>query len=189
MPNYLKKRRILPFKALKMLGWKVGLDFPDLKKTITIFAPHTTYWDGLYGKLYLMQYRINYKFLSKKELFKFPLNIFFKLYGSIPVSKNKEYIDEIATVFRENESLHIVMSPEGHLNRNDHWKKGFYYMAKRANVPIVVAYMDYKKKEVGVKGVITDLENMKETFQKVSEMYRNMGAKYPEKFALDKRYS
>jgi hypothetical protein len=75
------------------------------------------------------------------------------------------------------------------LAKTDHWKKGFYYMANRANVPIVVAYIDYKKKEMGFKGVLTDIGNMNETITKIGMMYKNVNAKYPKDFVLDKRYS
>ncbi len=174
---------------LKTLGWKTTCEFPNVEKSIVIFAPHTSYWDGFYGKLFFMQFGNNYKFLSKKEFFKFPLNILFKLYGSIPVSTNKEYIDEITLLYNENTNLHIILSPEGQLAKTDHWKKGFYYMAKRANVPIVVGYIDYKKKEMGIKGIVEDVSDMTKTFKKVSEMYKDVNAKHPKCFALDKRYN
>jgi len=176
-------------KVLKILGWKVADNLPNFDKSVIIFAPHTSYWDGFYGKLLLMQYDINYKFLSKKEFFKFPLNYFFKLYGSIPVSRNKEYIDEVVSLFDKSRNLHIVLSPEGQLAKTDHWKKGFYYMANRANVPIIVGYIDYKKKEMGLKGVIQDTSDMKKTISEISQMYENVVAKHPENFILDKRYS
>ncbi len=174
---------------LFILGWKTKGSFPNLSKSIVIFAPHTSYWDGFYGKLFLMQMDINYKFLSKKEFFKFPLNILFKIYGSIPVSNNKEFLNEIMSLFDNSKELHIVLSPEGQLARTDHWKKGFYYMANKANIPIVVAYIDFKKKEMGIKGVINDVSNMNNTINEISFMYKNVNAKYPENFCLDKRYS
>ena len=174
---------------LDLLGWEINGEFPDIKKSVVIFAPHTSYWDGFYGKLFLMQFDINYKFLSKKEFFKFPLKYFFNAFGSIPVYKNKEYIIQIAQLFDNKKELHIVLSPEGKLAKTTHWKKGFYYMAEKANVPIVVGYIDYKKKELGVKEVITDIGNMNETINKISVMYKNVNAKYPENFATDKRFN
>ena len=60
-----------------ILGWKMKGAFPEIKKSVIIFAPHTSYWDGLYGKLYLMQLDLNYKFLSKKRIFQISINIFF----------------------------------------------------------------------------------------------------------------
>lgn len=172
-----------------VLGWKINGEFPDVKKSVVIFAPHTSYWDGLYGKLYLNNTGINYKFLSKKDFFKFPLKYFFRAFGSIPVYKNKQYINHIVELFNNNKELHIVLSPEGQLARNTHWTKGFYYMAEAAHVPIVIGYIDYNKKEIGVKGVIRDTRKIKETMTEVNNMYKNVNAKYPENFSLDKRFS
>lgn len=172
-----------------VLGWKIQGELHDVKKSVIIFAPHTSYWDGFYGKLFMMTTGIRYKFLSKKEFFKFPLNYFFKAFGSIPVEKNKEYINQIAELFRTSSELHIVLSPEGQLARTNHWKKGFYYMATRANVPIVVGYIDYKKKEAGIKGIITETSDLKKTMITIGDMYKDVNAKYPELFALDKRFN
>lgn len=163
--------------------------FPEIKKSVIIFAPHTSYWDGFYGKLLLMNLNIHYKFLSKKEFFKFPLNLFFSLYGSIPVYENKEYVQQIVQLFKNHQELHIVLSPEGQLAKTRHWKKGFYYMAKHSNVPIIVGYIDYKKKEMGIKGIINNTDDVKTVMQEVMHMYKDINAKYPENFALDSRYA
>ncbi len=172
-----------------VLGWKIKGEFPDIKKSVSIFAPHTSYWDGFYGKLFMMSTDVRYKFLSKKEFFKFPLKYFFKAFGSIPVEKNKEYINQIADLFQTNNELHIILSPEGQIPITDHWKKGFYYMAARANVPIIVGYIDYKKKEIGIKGVITETADLKKTMITIGNMYKDVSAKNPEFFSLDKRFS
>ncbi|MCD4834328.1 MAG: 1-acyl-sn-glycerol-3-phosphate acyltransferase [Bacteroidales bacterium] len=179
----------LSIYLLDLFGWEIKGKFPDIKKSVVIFAPHTSYWDGLYGKLFLMQFDISYKFLSKKEFFKFPMRYFFKAFGSIPVYKSKEYINQIAELFNNNKELHIVLSPEGQLAKTTHWKKGFYYMAEKANVPIVVGYIDYKKKELGIKGVITENDNISTTITKINRMYKDVNAKYPENFATDKRFN
>ncbi|OQX97444.1 MAG: glycerol acyltransferase [Bacteroidetes bacterium 4572_117] len=173
----------------KIIGWKITGSFPNIDKSIVIFAPHTSYWDGFYGKLFFMQLNINYKFLSKKELFRFPLNYFFKAFGSIPVYENRHMVNNVVSLFEENKNLHIVLSPEGQIAKTDHWKKGFYYMAQRANIPIVLGYLDYKKKEAGIKGVIYDTKNINSVMQQINKMYKNVQAKYPEDFAFDKRFS
>jgi len=173
---------------LKLFGWKIKGEFPDIEKSIIIFAPHTSYWDGFYGKLFFMQNTINYKFLTKNEFFKFPLNLFFKAFGSIPVYKNKEYVNQVVELFNNNKEFHIVLSPEGQLARTDHWKKGFYYMAEKANVPIVVGYIDYKKKELGIKGVIAETNDIKQTMFEINEIYKDVNAKYPGEFTMDRRF-
>lgn len=178
-------KAISKFILINVLGWKIKGGFPDIKKSVVIFAPHTSYWDGLYGKLFLMQLDINYKFLTKKEFFKFPLKYFFRIFGSIPVYQNKEYVDYVAGLFNNSKEIHIVLSPEGQLAKITRWKKGYYYMAQKANVPIVVAYLDYKKKEIGVKGVIDNLDNLNTVMYQINTMYKDVTAKYPEKFSLE----
>ena len=174
---------------LLMLGWKTKGDFPNLNKSIVIFAPHTSFWDSLYGKLFFIQTGINHKFITKRDYFKFPQNILLNLYGSIPVSHNRHFITEITKLLKSKTNMHIVISPEGKLAKTIRWKKGFYYMATSANVPIVVGYIDYMKKEVGVKGVINDINNLVTTFSQINKMYKNVEAKYPKEFVLDTRYS
>ncbi len=171
-----------------VLGWTIKDEFPPIKKSVIIFAPHTSYFDGLFGKLYFMQQNVNYKFLSKEEFFIFPLKYFFKAFGSIPVYRNSKYIDQVVNYIHDSEELHIVLSPEGQLAETSHWKKGFYYMANRADVPIVVAYIDYKKKELGIKGIIKDTTDMKTTMKEVAKLYDGVNAKFPKDFSLDKRY-
>ena len=173
----------------KILGWKINGEFPDIKKSVVIFAPHTSFWDAVFGKLYLKNIGVRHKFLSKKELFKFPLNILMHTYGSIPVSSGRNFILQITEIINSNKEIHIVLSPEGTRRKVTKWKKGFYYMAEAAHVPIVVGYIDYKKKEIGIKEVIRDTSNMKETMTEICNIYKNVNAKYPEDFTLDMRYS
>ena len=65
------------------------------------------------------------------------------------------------------------------------WNKGFYYMATKAKVPIVVGYLDYKKKELGIKGVIYDSDDYKSVMKQINEMYKDVSGKCPEQFVLE----
>ncbi|MDO9579568.1 MAG: 1-acyl-sn-glycerol-3-phosphate acyltransferase [Bacteroidales bacterium] len=141
-------RTISGYILTTVLGWKIRGDFPDIKKGIVIYAPHTSYLDALYGKLYCNELNINHKFLSKKEFFYFPLDIGMKLFGSIPVRnvKNKNAIYQVIEMLNNSKELLVLISPEGTLAKVTRWNKGFYYMATKAHVPIIVGYIDYKKK-------------------------------------------
>jgi len=171
---------------LKSLGWKVIGEFPDLKKSITIFAPHTAHIDAMYGKLGINEYGIKYLFLSKKELFFFPMNLIMRMFGSIPVRgvKNKNAIFQVADILNRADELHVVVSPEGWIKKVRHWNKGFYYMALKAKVPIVVGYIDYRLKEIGIKGVIEDLECCDCVFEQINSLYQGVTGKNPDQFIL-----
>lgn len=172
----------------KVLGWKIVGNFPIINKSVVIFAPHTSYYDSLYGKLFLNEIGINHIFLSKKELFFFPMNIVMRLYGSIPVDSAKKYgntIYKASQLIEVNKSLHIILSPEGTRKKVLKWNKGFYYLAYKAKVPIVIGYLDYKNKEIGIKGVLENLENVNAVMNQINTMYKDVSAMYPDKFSLE----
>jgi len=177
-------------KVLKLLGWKITGDVSYLSKSVIIFAPHTSYYDAVYGKLFLNEIGINHIFLSKKELFFFPMNIILKWYGSVSVQKgHKNTINQIVDIINTSQSTHIVLSPEGTRKKAIKWNKGFYYMALKSKVPIVVGFIDFKKKEVGIKSVIYDIEDYSSVMHKINLMYNDIQGKCPENFTLDKRFS
>lgn len=170
------------------MGWKVEGKFPDIPKSIVVVAPHTSYWDAILGKLFLLSFKVNHRFLSKKELFYFPMNIIMYLFGAVPVGgvKNRNAIHDACNLLHNANGLHVVICPEGRFARTERWNSGFYYMAFKADVPIVVAYLDYRKKEIGVKGVITDLSDINNVYKELTGYYVGVSAKYPEDFALPK---
>ena len=178
--------KTLSGKILKAHGWKVKDEFPDIKKSVTIFAPHTAHIDAIYGKLGFTELGVKYVFLSKKELFFFPMNIVMKEFGSIAVRgvKNKNAIYQVVDMLDNTDELHVVISPEGWIKKITNWNKGFYYMALKAKVPIVVAYLDYKKKEMGIKDVIYDLSDYTSVMKQINTMYKDVSGKRPEQFVL-----
>jgi len=166
-----------------ILGWNIKGNFPNLNKSIVIFAPHTSWYDGLIGKLYLTEMGIRHRFLSKRELFFFPMNLIMKWYGSIPVNRGKDDIFKVSEILSKHVNMHLVLSPEGTRENVTDWKKGFYYIAKRADIPIVVGYIDYSKKEIGVIKTIDHMDSLVDIMKSLSNIYNSSMARYPEKFA------
>lgn len=171
----------------KVLEWKITGEFPNVKKSIIIFAPHTSYYDAVFGKLFLNEIGIKHRFLSKKELFFFPMNILMKWYGSIPIRgiKGENSIYQVTKMLEEAKSLHVILSPEGTFAKVTNWNKGFYHMARKAKVPIVVGYLDYQKKEIGIKGVIDNLADINSVMHQINTMYKDVTAKHPHNFSLE----
>ena len=184
--------RIFFRKTLELFGWKLMGEFPDVKKSVVIIAPHTSNWDFAIGRFYLNAIGISNNTLMKKELFIFPLNIILNGLGAIPIDRHNKKTSVIAqavSMFNNRENLNLFVAPEGTRERKTNWKKGFYYIAKEANVPIVVSFIDYKKKEIGMKCIVNNTNSFEETMKEITEYYRDINAKYPDNFCLDKRYS
>lgn len=183
-------RKIAKF-LLWLFGWKlVGKPEPQMKKCVFIEAPHTTMWDFVFGRLGLWQLGINVKFFIKKEMFFFPLGPILKSLGGIPVDRGKKtnMVDQIVEMYNKSDNFSIVITPEGTRRYTEHWKKGFYYIAMKANVPIYLGYLNYEKKEGSGGKIFYPTGNYEKDLAEIQEFYKDKVAKYPENFNLSKQY-
>jgi 1-acyl-sn-glycerol-3-phosphate acyltransferase len=183
-------RKLLASILLKLMGWKINNVIPPgTKKCVIVVAPHTSYWDFVIGRLAYWKMGIKAKFLIKKEAFKFPYKRMLRNMGGIPVdrSRSNKMVDQIVDMFNEADSLIIVITPEGTRKPVKHWKKGFYYIAHKANVPIALAYINWGKKEGGVGKIMNPDGNIDDQMAEMMDFYRGMTGKHPEKFLLHER--
>ena len=171
----------------KLTGWKVsGTMPPEIKKAVIIVAPHTSNWDFVIGKMLTVLLGMKAKFLIKEELFKFPLGPVLRWLGAIPVPRGNSahMINHVAKYFNDAGSLYIIITPEGTRKPRKNWKKGFYYIALRAKVPVILGVLDYEKKEGGVGEIFYPSGDMEKDMEYIYDFYRNAKAKYPENFAV-----
>lgn len=70
-------------------------------------------------------------FLMKKEWFFWPLGVFARKIGGIPVYRTKQtsMTKRLTEVARHRDIFHLTITPEGTRSLNSDWKKGFYYIA------------------------------------------------------------
>ena len=169
---------------LRMAGWKLGPVVDDVPKCVICVAPHTSNWDFIVGKLFYNAVGRNARFLIKKEWFFFPFNLFFNWVGGVPVDRSKKtsVTEQMVHLFNTNERFQLAITPEGTRKRVETWKKGFYFIAQGANVPILVAYMDYKKKEAGFKGIFYPTGDVDKDIHDIRCMFDDVTACHPEQF-------
>lgn len=168
-------------------GWKLYGNIPQgLKKCVIIQAPHTSMIDFFIGFLASKIYKVKFRFMIKKEAFIFPLASAIKAMGGIPVDRSKSQgtVKQIVSVFNDSDSLYLIITPEGTRQYTNHWKRGFYYIAQAAQVPVLLAYIDYKKKICGIGQQLDISGNFEEDFKIIEDFYRGISARYPEKFNL-----
>ncbi len=173
---------------LKMLGWKIEVNMPsDVRKVVMLVAPHTTNYDFFIGRLVFNIVGLPVKFLIKEEAFSFPFGGLLKKMGGIPVQRGKRnnLVHQLADHFNQAEKLVLVITPEGTRKYTKYWKKGFYYIAIEAQVPVALGYLDYKYKKAGVKKLVYPSGDLKEDFEEFKTYYQNLHAYHPEKFCTD----
>ena len=165
-------------------GWKVvgEREFPD--KCLVIAAPHTSNWDFVVGRCFAYIIGLVPKYLIKGELF-FPiLGTLIKWNGGIPVYRNSKnnVVDQISELYNSKEKLIIGISPEGTRKKVDSWKTGFYHIAIKSNIPILLVKMDYKNKEIGVIYTLKLTGNLEKDFDFIQEKYKDILGKIPENY-------
>ncbi|WP_129593765.1 1-acyl-sn-glycerol-3-phosphate acyltransferase [Seramator thermalis] len=170
---------------LKTLGWKITNIIPDIPKCVLAIAPHTSNWDFLIAKLAYTSLGRNAHFLIKKEWFFFPFNLFFKSIGGIPVdrSKKQSMTDIMAEEFGKRDRFQIAITPEGTRKRVTEWKRGFYYIADKAQVPIVLIGLDYKNKIISFLDVFTPTSHVEEDMLTIQSRYKGLSGKNPDNFS------
>ena len=174
---------------LWIMGWTIRGGIPGKeKKAVIVAAPHTSNWDYIIGRLAYFVLGVNVKFLIKKEVFIWPIGGLIKMWGGIPVDRGRKsnLVEQMVNYFNEYETLYMVITPEGTRKRVNHWKRGFYYISQRANVPMALGYVDYKKKEGGLGPIIFPSGDYEADLKKIQDFYRDKTARHPEKFNLSR---
>ena len=166
---------------LRILKWKIDGNVPDLKKYIIVVAPHTSNYDFLVGLAVRSILDFKASYLGKKELFRFPFGWLFRKLGGYPVdrSKHTNLVDAVAEIFNAHENFAIAIAPEGTRKSVKEWKTGFYYMAIKANVPLVLASFDYKQKTVFIDRPFYPTGNKENDSKRILDFFNGHEGKFP----------
>ena len=178
-------QRFSRFILYRIFRWKVDNDFPkSLKKYIVIAAPHTSWLDFPIAILARNSTGVKINFIGKGSLFKWPFGFFFRALGGAPVNRSKStnLVDAIVAIFNEREEFRLGLSPEGTRKKVDKWKTGFYFIAKEANVPIVMATLNFGLKEVKISAPYYTTDNQEKDFQFFHSFFDGVEGKYPDQF-------
>lgn len=170
----------------KKLGWTKDITQPHPDKYILCLAPHTSNWDFIIGQLYARAEGIKANFLMKKEWFFWPLGPIFRRMGGIPVyrQKNMSMTDSLAQAATDNDTFRLTITPEGTRSATSEWKKGFYFIAMKASLPILLYGADYEKKLIVCTKTIIPTGDFEKDMQEIKDYYRDMKGKKPENFAV-----
>lgn len=168
-----------------MKGWKsTGANLPDLKKYIMIVGPHTSGTDFFIGLAFRSVLHIQHaRFLGKKELFNAPVGFIFRLLGGVPVDRfsKQNMVDQVVELFNGRESLVLALSPEGTRERVKRLRTGFYYIAKKAGIPIVMIGLEYGRKELMISEPFFTTDNEAADFRKIISFFAPLQGKVPGK--------
>lgn len=171
------------FIFFKLWGFKIKGNFPKEKKYLVVVAPHTSNWDFLIGIL-IRKFTdgFNPKYLAKKELFVFPFGALFRWLGGYPVERKKStnFVDSIVQLYNDNEEFATTITPEGTRSYNANWRSGFYYIAKKANVPIFRVGFDFGTMTVVLDELYYITKPLDDTIIEFKQYFAQFKGKNPE---------
>jgi len=171
---------------LRVAGWKTEGERPAADRYVIIAAPHTSNWDMPFMLAMAFVYDIPVRWMGKHTLFKAPFASFFKRLGGIPIVRHRPggVVGQMVEHFENNDSLALMVPAEGTRSHVDYWKSGFYHIARGADVPVILSYLDVSKKVGGVGPAIELTGDFGADMDKIREFYSGMQGFRPENIGV-----
>lgn len=173
--------RAIAVIGAKLSGWKMADPPPTFKKAIFAGAPHTSNWDFLVMLMGILIWRLDMHWIGKHTLFTGPMGPVMRWLGGIPIDRDSSvnFVDQMVQRFQQADDLLLIIAPEGTRSAAEKWRSGFYYMAKGADVPVVLVYLDYQQKEIGIMAVETANGDAEQDIARYQAMFVHKPGKKP----------
>jgi len=166
----------------RLIGWKTEGTVHEPQRFVIIAAPHTSNWDAVIMVAAAYIFRVRISWFIKREAFFFPLGTIIRAVGGIPIDRGarRNVVAQAVEQFQHSDRLILAVPPEGTRSKADGWKTGFYHIAYGADVPIVLGYLDYKRKVAGLGPAFVPTGDIETDFRVFDEFYAGITPKYPE---------
>ncbi len=184
--NFVPKNRFKEslgrFVFWLMGGWKLVGEIPKVNKCVIIAAHHTSNWDFIIGIATKLILRLNVRYFAKDSLFIPPLGWLVKGLGGIAIKRNKSInrVDQQAQTIRDADNFLLAIAPEGTRSKVDRWKTGFYHIARKADVPIVLCAFDFENKQVVFGKAMIMSGDQEKDFEDMHRFFLPYKPKHPE---------
>jgi len=159
---------------LRLGGWRMVGQFPDLPRVVLIGAPHSSNWDGVWGFAAKLALGLDIRILGKHQLFWWPLGPILRRLGVIAVDRTAAsgVVEQAASLIARAEQFWFGLAPEGTRKPVERWKTGFWKIAKAANVPVLPAYFHYPDRIIGIGPVFELTDDMHADVRRIRDWYR-----------------
>ena len=178
-------KKLISKLFLQIMGWKLVGEMPTgVKKAVLVCAPHTSNWDFPLALSAFTISRLNLKYFIKKSWFFFPFNYFFKATGGVPVDRTKNIglVEAMTLKLKDEDEMIVAVPAEGTRSWVPKWKTGFYHIASGANVPLVMGFVDFKKKEVGFGPLVNLSGDFEKDMTLVQDFFSQKAPRFVEKY-------
>jgi 1-acyl-sn-glycerol-3-phosphate acyltransferase len=179
----INTRQTIVLALMKLFGWNSILAPAPGKKFVALGYPHTSNWDFIPAIAWAWSTGLKMNFIGKASLFKGLMGPIMKRLGGIPLErdKSKNFVDQIVEIIKSRDEIALIIAAEGTRSKAEYWRSGFYYMALEANVPIGLAYLDWKRREIGIKQYLMPTGDLEKDFEIIKAYYQDVTGREPSK--------
>jgi 1-acyl-sn-glycerol-3-phosphate acyltransferase len=169
---------------LRLCGWRIDGEFPNVATCVAINAPHTSNWDFFFGVCAMFALGLRIEWMGKHTLFRPPFGWFMRLLGGTPIDRRQSegVVEQIVETMKARDSFILGLAPEGTRKRVGRWKTGFYRVATQAGVPIVLTYFDYKRRTIGIGPTVEPTGDIEHEMAEIRHYYQERTARHPSQF-------
>ena len=166
--------------VLRLGGWRVVGEFPDLPRVVLIGAPHSSNWDGIWGFAAKLALGLDIRILGKQQLFWGPLGPLMRALGIIAINRGAAsgVVGQMAQQFRGADRFWLGIAPEGTRKPVARWKTGFWKIAHAAQVPVLPVYFHYPDRVIGIGPPFATSHDMEADLVRLREWYRPWQGKH-----------
>ena len=170
---------------LHVAGWRLILEVPPINKAVLVFYPHTSNWDFVIGLIARFALNVPVTWAGKDNIFRGPFAALWTRLGGIPVNRREQtgFVGQMIDAFARADRMLLAIAPEGTRRRTDYWKSGFYRVALGAGVPLVLAFIDFSRNEIGVGDMIAPTGDAVVDFARLRRFYSGKTGRHPEQAA------
>ncbi|MCX5756317.1 MAG: lysophospholipid acyltransferase family protein [Gemmatimonadetes bacterium] len=178
------RTRALGRWALRLIGWTIEGEIPNIPKFMIIVAPHTSNWDFPVGVAVKFALGIRATFLGKHTLFRWPLGVVMRWLGGVPVFRHapRNVVEQTVDHLNHAERVVIVLSPEGTRKKLPAWRTGFHYVARGAQLPILPAALDFSTKTVRFYPLYHPTDSVETNLAELGRHFKASMACHPEQY-------
>jgi 1-acyl-sn-glycerol-3-phosphate acyltransferase len=94
----------------------------------------------------------------------------------VPRKRGSSLSQAIVDKFKTADRMQLAVTPEGTRSRVSEWRRGFLYIARDANVPIVLGVLDAATKTMTIDTTYFSVGDIDEDMKAIKRFYRASGA-------------
>jgi 1-acyl-sn-glycerol-3-phosphate acyltransferase len=169
---------------LAVAGWKIAGGPPDEPKYVLVAAPHTSNWDVSHMLAISFRCKVRVRWAGKHTLFRAPFRGVMRWLGGIPIDRRGKHgaVEQLAEAFGRTDRMVLAISPEGTRRRTEHWRSGFYHIARLAQVPMVCGALDYGTKTATFGPALWATGNIREDMDRLRSFFAGCTGCHPDQF-------